>query len=268
MRYLSSSHQDEFYKVTGMRTLFAMCCVFFWIPFVLGAQNTLSVGAASGPAGSGGHRIPIYLDNAVSVAGLQWTMTDVKPLLVIDSVVTTARTRGFTLMTGTNTVLLFDMQGKTIDPGSGAITEMILHVDSTATDTTVALDLNPIPLLSTKAGQVISDIQIIAGAFQITSDTAVPNSDDTVAGEDRVMQNYPNPFNAATFIAFSLKEPGYVEISVFDLNGRSVAVLVRKIMSKGRHSVSFDAHELPSGLYFYRVSLRGFAEIRKMMLIK
>jgi hypothetical protein len=251
-----------------MRILIVMCCVFFWIPFVLGAQNTLSVGAASGPAGSGGHRIPICLDNAVSVAGLQWTLTDTNPFLVLDSVVTTARTRGFTVMTGTNTVLLFDMQGRTIDPGNGAIAEMIVHVDSIATDTTITLDLYPVPLLSSKNGQVISDVQIIAGSFQITLDTAVPNSDNTVADEDRVMQNYPNPFNASTYISYSLKEPGYVEVSVFDLNGRSVAVLVRKIMSKGRHSVSFDGHELPSGLYFYRVSLRGSAEIRKMMLIK
>ena len=64
-------------------------------------------------------------------------------------------------------------------------------------------------------------------------------------------QNYPNPFNPATKISYSLAEPGKVLLSVYDILGREVAVLVNNEQAAGTHEVSFNAGNLSSGIYFY-----------------
>ncbi len=94
-----------------------------------------------------------------------------------------------------------------------------------------------------------------------------------VPSDFTLSQNYPNPFNAATLIQFTLREPSYVEIEVFDLLGRSLARLASDTYTAGRHTVPFngiDRHNqrLPSGIYFYRLTAGQHAETRKMILLK
>ncbi|MER3524967.1 MAG: hypothetical protein C4326_13190 [Ignavibacteria bacterium] len=67
-------------------------------------------------------------------------------------------------------------------------------------------------------------------------------------------QNDPNPFNPATTICFSLPHREYVTLKVFDLLGREVATLVDGELNPGVHSLVFDAKDLPSGVYFYRLT--------------
>lgn len=81
-------------------------------------------------------------------------------------------------------------------------------------------------------------------------------------------QNYPNPFNPSTQISFTLQASSFTRLSVYDLLGREVAVLVDGPMSVGSHSVNFDASELTSGMYLYRIVSNGEAISRRMMLIK
>ncbi|MCC6395793.1 MAG: T9SS type A sorting domain-containing protein [Bacteroidetes bacterium] len=72
-------------------------------------------------------------------------------------------------------------------------------------------------------------------------------------------QNYPNPFNPATTIGFSMTDPGFVTLKVFDLLGRELAVLVHEQKGAGRHEVMFDASGAPSGMYVYRMQVRPLA---------
>jgi len=81
-------------------------------------------------------------------------------------------------------------------------------------------------------------------------------------------QNYPNPFNPSTNIEFSLSEPAHVSLTIFNINGREVALLVDESMPQGSHSVRWNAQNLPSGIYFYRLSAGGFSQTRKMLLLK
>lgn len=81
-------------------------------------------------------------------------------------------------------------------------------------------------------------------------------------------QNYPNPFNPATQIKYTLKSNGYVSLKVFDVLGREVAVLVNQEQTVGNHSVQFDARNLSSGIYFYRLESGSFVQTNKMMLLK
>jgi len=82
-------------------------------------------------------------------------------------------------------------------------------------------------------------------------------------------QNYPNPFNPSTTINFSLSEAGQVRLSVFDVTGREVAILENgTFKTAGSYSVSFDASQLSSGMYFYQLKTTAGVITRKMMLVK
>jgi hypothetical protein len=82
-------------------------------------------------------------------------------------------------------------------------------------------------------------------------------------------QNYPNPFNPTTQIDFGIKKAGKVQIRVYDMLGREVATLVDKDMSAGKHTVTFDASNLATGVYIYRiVAGNEFTAVKKMVLIR
>jgi hypothetical protein len=81
-------------------------------------------------------------------------------------------------------------------------------------------------------------------------------------------QNYPNPFNPATEIKYQIAEKSYVELKVFDILGREVRTLVNGVEEAGFKSVKFDAKNLPSGEYTYRLTAGAFVSTRKMMLVK
>jgi hypothetical protein len=91
----------------------------------------------------------------------------------------------------------------------------------------------------------------------------------TMPKEFILFQNYPNPFNPSTKIIYTLKSSGKVRLSVYDLLGREVVVPVnneRKIA--GKHEVLFNAANLPSGVYFYRLQAEKYVETMRMVLIK
>ncbi|MGH7494590.1 MAG: T9SS type A sorting domain-containing protein [bacterium] len=81
-------------------------------------------------------------------------------------------------------------------------------------------------------------------------------------------QNYPNPFNPATRIQYALPENAQVKLTVYDMLGQRVAVLVDKKQPAGYHEIIFQATPLPSGMYFYRLHAGSFVETRKMVVLK
>ncbi|NBW94867.1 MAG: T9SS C-terminal target domain-containing protein, partial [Bacteroidetes bacterium] len=83
-------------------------------------------------------------------------------------------------------------------------------------------------------------------------------------------QNYPNPFNPTTSIAFTIPNATPVQLDVFNVLGQRVATLVNgQTMPAGQHTVSFDASDLTSGMYIYRLQAgTGFSQTRTMMLLK
>lgn len=81
-------------------------------------------------------------------------------------------------------------------------------------------------------------------------------------------QNYPNPFNPTTKIKFSLPKDSFVTLKVYDALGKEVISLVNEQKSAGNYEVNFNAINLASGLYFYRIDADNFSESRKMMLLK
>jgi murein DD-endopeptidase MepM/ murein hydrolase activator NlpD len=81
-------------------------------------------------------------------------------------------------------------------------------------------------------------------------------------------QNYPNPFNPETQINFDIPERSFVQISIHNLAGQSIANLYKEAVAPGKYSYNFEGTDLPSGCYFFTLKTRNFISTRKMLLIK
>ncbi|MBV6478388.1 MAG: hypothetical protein HGGPFJEG_01142 [Ignavibacteria bacterium] len=81
-------------------------------------------------------------------------------------------------------------------------------------------------------------------------------------------QNYPNPFNPSTKINYDIPVDGKVTIALYDISGREIAKLVNEVKPAGYYTVQFNASNLSSGMYFYRISAGDFVSTKKMVLIK
>jgi hypothetical protein len=98
------------------------------------------------------------------------------------------------------------------------------------------------------------------------TDTSIDDPENPFRFE--LSQNYPNPFNPTTSINFTIPEASDVTLEVFNLQGQRVASLVNSTLSAGFHSVSFNAENLSSGIYLYRINAGSFSQTNKMMLVK
>ncbi|MEE1507547.1 MAG: T9SS type A sorting domain-containing protein, partial [Candidatus Neomarinimicrobiota bacterium] len=104
--------------------------------------------------------------------------------------------------------------------------------------------------------------------FDMSTDSV--GVEETVAMADafQLYQNYPNPFNPLTTISFNLSEDADVQLSVYDVLGREVAELVSGRVVSGFHEVVWDASEVASGVYIYKLTTQHSLLTKKMILIK
>ncbi len=101
-------------------------------------------------------------------------------------------------------------------------------------------------------GSIFSGVEQVAG---------VPNGFE-------LSQNYPNPFNPSTTISFSVAQPSAVSIRVFDLTGKHVATVANETLGAGNYTVEWNAENLPSGTYIYKLSAGEYSESRVLTLLK
>jgi len=98
--------------------------------------------------------------------------------------------------------------------------------------------------------------------------TGIVSNGNTIPIKYSLEQNYPNPFNPSTQISFAIAKEGLVRISIYDILGREVKVLLNEVKTPGFYAVDFDGTNLSSGLYFYRMESGNFVDTKKMTLIK
>ena len=146
-----------------------------------------------------------------------------------------------------------------------------LLMDTTVTDTAVSL-----PALKSQTtyywrveSKSTSDISnwSIYNSFSTNVPLAI-ESNKQVPAKFMLNQNYPNPFNPTTRITYQLKSAVTVHLTVYDIIGRRVADLVDERQNAGLHAVTFNALNLASGLYFYRLQAGSFVAVKKMILLK
>lgn len=86
--------------------------------------------------------------------------------------------------------------------------------------------------------------------------------------EFSLSQNFPNPFNPSTEIKYSVADGGFVSLKIYDILGNEVATLVNEFQNPGNYKFKFDASDLSSGIYIYKLSTSSFVDSKKMVLIK
>jgi len=118
-------------------------------------------------------------------------------------------------------------------------------------------------LATPQKAKVESNNRFIIASSQLQS-TQINDLPDSY----RLQQNYPNPFNPTTQITYELPQNSDVRLEVFDMNGRQVATLVNESVSAGTHTVNFDATNLSSGVYIYKLQAGSTVLSRKLTLIK
>jgi len=81
-------------------------------------------------------------------------------------------------------------------------------------------------------------------------------------------QNYPNPFNSKTTISFEIKEPTNVKLKIYSLLGEEEITLINSYLQPKEYRISFDAKNLPSGIYFYSLETDNYFDIKRFLLLK
>ncbi|KAA3614185.1 MAG: T9SS C-terminal target domain-containing protein [Calditrichaeota bacterium] len=123
----------------------------------------------------------------------------------------------------------------------------------------------------------VASFQIDVSADGLLSITNTFTVDIVVGLEDEkyiapkkfsLLQNYPNPFNPKTIINYELQIKSDVKLIVYDIAGREIKTIVNQRQNAGAHSVTFDASDLPSGVYIYKIIAGKFEQSKKMILVK
>ena len=102
----------------------------------------------------------------------------------------------------------------------------------------------------------------------VATTTSINESGENIPTKFSLSQNYPNPFNPSTTIKYDLPREEMVTIKVYDMLGREVKTLVNEYKNAGSYSIEFNASNLSSGTYFYRITAGDFTEIKKLILLK
>ena len=115
-------------------------------------------------------------------------------------------------------------------------------------------------------GSSVKSMYIAKVAFDTSTGLEAPTEERPVFPS--LQENYPNPFKNQTTIAYTVPATGPVRLVVYDVLGREVAVLAEGVVPPGRHLAAFDATDIPSGVYLYRLEAGGYVEARTMALVK
>uniref|UniRef100_A0A7V2ZM15 T9SS type A sorting domain-containing protein n=1 Tax=Ignavibacterium album TaxID=591197 RepID=A0A7V2ZM15_9BACT len=103
------------------------------------------------------------------------------------------------------------------------------------------------------------------GSFEYSNEIEV----DVLSPDKFVLeQNYPNPFNPTTIISWQSPISGYQTLKVYDILRNEVVTLVNEYKEAGKYKIEFDASNIPSGIYYYKISAGSFSDVKKMMVIK
>ncbi|NIA31348.1 MAG: T9SS type A sorting domain-containing protein [Actinobacteria bacterium] len=118
--------------------------------------------------------------------------------------------------------------------------------------------------LSVTAEDTATHIKDSANIY-ISTTTGVEDNTATTPTTFSLDQNYPNPFNPSTVIRYHVKEPCRVTLKVFDLRGRELRTLKDSYQTAGKYQVEFKSNSLPSGIYFYKIEMGSFRDVKKMV---
>jgi hypothetical protein len=212
----------------------------------------------------------VYVAKLSSTGSVQWQKTaggsnDERGYSVVQTTDGGYSVAGFTKSYGAGGsdvfVVKFSSNGNTCgnyttpagSSGSGGVLISILPLSSVIT-----------PTVTSPAPVVLSS----GTATALCTVSGIELASNEIPSSFELSQNYPNPFNPVTNIKFSVPQSGIVKLAVYDIAGKEVGLLVNQNLNSGTYNYNFDASELSSGVYFYRLTAEGFTDAKKMILVK
>jgi photosystem II stability/assembly factor-like uncharacterized protein len=184
-------------------------------------------------------------------SGLSWTVTRLNYNVLLNKICFLSTDTGWII--GNNGLIL-----KTNDQGLNwfqqysGVSENLLDINCLNSHDCWITGTNGVILHTTDGG---------GGPFTGITNNQIPSGYS-------IFQNYPNPFNTVTNIKFDIPKRSNVKISIYDILGKEITVLVNEELNPGTFEVNWDASNFPSGVYFYKIETEEFSESKKMVLIK
>ncbi len=115
---------------------------------------------------------------------------------------------------------------------------------------------------------IIPPLSVVVAVYGGYKPTDIKNNIREVPNKFALSQNYPNPFNPSTIITYELGLTNFVNLSVYNVLGEKIKTLVNKQQKPGKYNIRFDANNLSSGIYFYKLKTNNFTQVKKMVIIK
>ncbi|UCC78621.1 MAG: T9SS type A sorting domain-containing protein, partial [Candidatus Zixiibacteriota bacterium] len=239
-------------------------------------SDTIKVESANAAPGET-IELPIYIKTIDTLTAFQISIETDPAYITVDTlVVLDSFFFGFSYCSGHTYGYCFDEgifigDPITLLPGEYHIADLTVTVNPEIEDpdTTLISFSNDPELLHYTAfsnGPFFTPVTV-DGEIQIIP-TGIENGErDNIPGKLSISA-YPNPFNAITTIRVALPEPGQVELTIYDLIGRQIGTLLDEYRQAGIHTITFDASDLSSGVYFYRLQAGDKEETKKMVLLK
>jgi photosystem II stability/assembly factor-like uncharacterized protein len=138
----------------------------------------------------------------------------------------------------------------------------------TGQPTSKANSLNAVWFVDANNGWAVGDFGLIFHTSSGGATSVFKNQSDEIPRGYSLSQNYPNPFNPSTIISFSLPCKSFVSLKIFDVLGREVSTIVSEEMSAGSYSRQWNAANMTSGVYFYRLQAGAFTVTKKLVLLR
>jgi hypothetical protein len=117
-------------------------------------------------------------------------------------------------------------------------------------------------------GEVHAGTQMFIDNLELSMDDVSGVEEKNKQFDFALNQNYPNPFNPSTTISYQIPVTSRVSLKVYDIIGNEVAALVNEVKPAGKYETTFNAADLPSGIYFYQLKTNGYNKVRKMILLR
>jgi hypothetical protein len=187
----------------------------------------------------------------------QWWQVDLQNITTIDNVTLTwdsSYASQFTISTSLDGLIFTDV-----------VTGYASGAD------TIELNFDPVNARYVRLNGIQRGTQFGISFFELDvyeSSTTSVESNSEVPCSFSLEQNFPNPFNPSTEIGYQLNTTAEVQLIVYNLIGKEIAILVNQVQRAGHHTVTFNANNLASGMYYAKLQADGKSQIRKMMLTK
>mgnify|MGYP002823392248 CR=1 FL=1 len=202
-----------------------------------------------------GNTIPVYISSNSDIAGFQFEVAGADVVSAFGGI---SEETGFSLQAGNGIVLAFSLEGLSIPAGDHLLLNLELG-QSAATE-----------LCFVDGTGIMSDpgANNLLVVFGDCAPIMLSNDEYQHINEFSLNDIYPNPFNAQTTISYSVPNTNYMELSIYDINGQKVHTLFNGTQNIGNYSIHWDAGDIPSGVYFVKLTSNNVIKTQRITLMK